>query len=130
MQHVFGGHEVTSSDLKLLFGSTLGPSVGNANVKALYVWLKANKRSEMHFQPSKFDFLELSLQRIYAMWPSLSIKLSSLDMPSHVEGREGQQEEGEERHSQCEISLHWQSKSQVHRDFQYPEKYRPNINKI
>lgn len=119
------GKSITPQDLCLVFGSYFTERFSKPNnvLKPLLYWLRANQRNELNFRPANAMIIELALQRLYSLWPTLSIvAIPKADANSHSPTKTTPMT--------FQFSLQWDSRVQIHRDFHDPDQYSPNINRI
>ncbi len=75
VRHALAGKEVRVGDLKFIFGRRVFSLLAKKDIGLFMRWLRANQRTELNFKPSNPFLIELALQKIYAFWPMLMIKL-------------------------------------------------------
>lgn len=84
---MLAGKAVSIQDLKMIFGRRVFSSLNKKEVVLLMRWLKANQRTEFNFRPANPLIIELALQKLYAFWPALSIKLVNGKARTHSHGK-------------------------------------------
>jgi hypothetical protein len=76
-RHVWSGNSIKKEDICKLLGWPVIYAMGKTRLERLHNWLHANCRTSSSFKLGNEFLLEVSLHRIYAYWPQLSLQLQS-----------------------------------------------------
>jgi len=153
VKHAGAGKTVSVADIYRMLGVGVVQVVGRKAIQRLSLWLQANRRSDVTFRSSNQSLVELSLQRLFAFWPDLQVRLNtavgkSLTNPKSnnknpstaaqsdfVHGSASnsdlpQQYHPAPVHCDCQVALRWLDRTHVSKVFRDPDMFEPNLNLI